>query len=126
MAKFFSKRYVEGVPINTCIEGVFSYPFIIVTRDSKLKDFNGNSFFKAGFHIDMTKNVYEFEEKKEMAKFTQSDAQIEVKDVGFGKTFRIAQAYGSSEEDVKVDTINLTEKNAREIAYAILSALGER
>lgn len=61
-----------------------------------------------------------------MAKFTQSDAQIEVKDVGFGKTFKIAQAYGSSEEDVKVDTINLTAKNAREIAYAILAALGER
>ncbi|MCF0178667.1 MAG: hypothetical protein HUJ97_00275 [Bacteroidales bacterium] len=61
-----------------------------------------------------------------MAKFTQSDAHIEVKEVGFGKTFRIAQAYGSSEEDIKVDVINLTEKNAREIAYAILIALGEK
>jgi len=61
-----------------------------------------------------------------MAKFTQSDAQIEVKEVGFGKAFRIAQAYGSSEEDVKVDVINLTEKNAREIAYAILAALGDK
>lgn len=61
-----------------------------------------------------------------MAKFTQSDAQIEVKEVGFGKTFKIAQAYSSSEDDVKFDVINLTEKNAREIAYAILAALGER
>nr|MDN1709166.1 hypothetical protein [Escherichia coli] len=61
-----------------------------------------------------------------MAKFKQSDAQIEVKNVGLGNTFKIAQAYGSSEEGVKVDTINLTAKNAREIANAILSVLGEK
>lgn len=61
-----------------------------------------------------------------MVKFTQSDAQIEVKDVGSGKTFRIVQAYGFSEENMKFDTINITSKNAREIAYAILAALGEK
>lgn len=59
-----------------------------------------------------------------MAKFTQSDAQIEVRDVGyFGKTFRIAQAYGLTDEDVKVDVINLTQRNAVEIARAILAAV---
>lgn len=84
-----------------------------------------NNFVERNEDLKIGSGWYIKEDTK-MAKFTQSDAQIEVKDVGLGKTFKITQAYGSREEDVKVDTINLTAKNAREIAYAILIALGEK
>ena len=57
-------------------------------------------------------------------RFQQSEPKLQVNNFDGYATFIIAQACGMSEEP-QVHTINLTEEQARELAYEILEQLNK-